>query len=62
MRAIVQRVSRCRVTVEGDIVGEIGSGLLVLLGVSKTDNEAAGGITWWRKSLACAFLKMRKER
>jgi len=30
------------VTVEGDIVGEIGSGLLVLLGVSKTDNEAAG--------------------
>ena len=29
-------------TVEGDIVGEIGSGLLVLLGVSKTDNEAAG--------------------
>jgi len=41
MRAIVQRVSRCRVTVEGDIVGEIGSGLLVLLGVSKTDSEAA---------------------
>jgi D-tyrosyl-tRNA(Tyr) deacylase len=41
MRAIVQRVSRCRVTVEGNIVGEIGSGLLVLLGVSKTDSEAA---------------------
>jgi D-tyrosyl-tRNA(Tyr) deacylase len=40
MRAIVQRVSRCRVTVEGQVVGEIGSGLLVLLGVSKTDNEA----------------------
>src|SRR5690349_21934353 len=41
MRAIVQRVSRCRVTVGGNIVGEIGAGLLVLLGVSKTDNEAA---------------------
>jgi len=41
MRAIVQRVSRCRVTVEGNIAGEIGAGLLVLLGVSKTDNEAA---------------------
>lgn len=41
MRAIVQRVSRCRVTVDANVVGEIGTGLLVLLGVSKTDSEAA---------------------
>jgi len=41
MRAVVQRVSRCRVSVEGRSVGEIGAGLLVLLGVSKTDTEAA---------------------
>jgi len=41
MRAAIQRVSRCRVTVDGNVVGEIGAGLLVLLGVSKTDNEAA---------------------
>jgi D-aminoacyl-tRNA deacylase len=41
MRAVIQRVSRCRVTVEGHVAGEIGAGLLVLLGVSKTDNEAA---------------------
>ncbi len=41
MRAVVQRVSRCRVTVEGRSVGEIGAGLLVLLGVSKKDAEAA---------------------
>jgi D-tyrosyl-tRNA(Tyr) deacylase len=41
MRAAIQRVTRCRVTVEGNVVGEIGAGLLVLLGVSKTDNEAA---------------------
>jgi D-aminoacyl-tRNA deacylase len=41
MRAVVQRVSRCRVTVEGRGVGEIGAGLLVLLGVSKADTEAA---------------------
>ena len=41
MRAVVQRVSRCRVLVDGKVAGEIGTGLLVLLGVSKTDNEAA---------------------
>lgn len=32
MRAVVQRVSRAQVTVDGEIVGEIGLGLLVLLG------------------------------
>ena len=37
MRAVVQRVSRARVTVAGETTGEIGRGLLVLLGVSKTD-------------------------
>jgi len=41
MRAVVQRVSRCRVTVEGNTVGEIGHGLLVLLGVGKSDAEPA---------------------
>jgi D-aminoacyl-tRNA deacylase len=41
MRAVVQRVSRCRVTVAGNVVGEIGAGVLVLLGVSKADNEAS---------------------
>lgn len=41
MRAVVQRVSRCRVTVDGQVTGEIGAGLLVLLGVSTSDNEQA---------------------
>jgi D-tyrosyl-tRNA(Tyr) deacylase len=41
MRAIIQRVSRCRVLVDGTVVGEIGPGLLVLLGVAKTDDESA---------------------
>jgi D-tyrosyl-tRNA(Tyr) deacylase len=39
MRAIIQRVSRAKVSVKGDITGEIGNGLLVLLGVSRTDTE-----------------------
>ena len=37
MRAVVQRVSRAKVTVEGEITGEIATGLLVLLGVAEGD-------------------------
>lgn len=40
MRAVVQRVSRAGVTVDGDIVGDIGAGLLVLVGVGTGDTEA----------------------
>jgi len=40
MRAVVQRVSRAKVTVEGQITGEIGAGLMILLGVGKEDTEA----------------------
>jgi D-tyrosyl-tRNA(Tyr) deacylase len=40
MRAVVQRVSRARVTVGNATAGEIGIGLLVLLGASKNDTEA----------------------
>ena len=40
MRAVVQRVSRARVTVNGDTTGEIGLGLLVLLGVGAGDTRA----------------------
>jgi D-aminoacyl-tRNA deacylase len=40
MRALVQRVTHARVTVDGDAVGEIGSGLLVLVGVTHDDTPA----------------------
>ena len=40
MRAVVQRVSSARVVVEGEVVGEIGGGLCVLLGVARGDGEA----------------------
>jgi len=40
MRALVQRVTRAAVHVDGQLVSEIGPGLLVLLGVTHGDDEA----------------------
>ncbi len=39
MKAVIQRVTRASVEVEGQVVGRIGAGLLVLLGVAKGDEE-----------------------
>src|SRR5258706_6811032 len=40
MRAVVQRMSRAQVAVRGEITGEIGLGMMVLLGVGRDDTEA----------------------
>lgn len=40
MRAVIQRVGRARVTVNGTVSGEIGTGLLVFLGVGSDDTRA----------------------
>ena len=40
MRACLQRVSHAKVTVEGEVCGQIGAGMLVLLGVAEGDTEA----------------------
>jgi D-tyrosyl-tRNA(Tyr) deacylase len=40
MRAVVQRVSRAQVSIGEDLVGKIGPGLLILLGVSRSDTQA----------------------
>ena len=40
MRAVVQRVSRACVTVEGRVTGEIGAGLMILLGIGRNDASA----------------------
>lgn len=40
MRAVVQRVSRARVTVNGEFTGEIAAGLVILIGVGREDTSA----------------------
>ena len=42
MRAVVQRVKRAKVEVEGRVVGEIGPGLLIFLGIGERDSEKEG--------------------
>jgi D-tyrosyl-tRNA(Tyr) deacylase len=53
MRAVIQRVSQARVTVDTAVVGQIASGLLVLLAVELTDSEA--DIRW----LSSKIVKLR---
>ena len=40
MRAVLQRVSRAKVTVDGRVTGEIGPGLMILIGVGRSDTSA----------------------
>jgi D-tyrosyl-tRNA(Tyr) deacylase len=54
MRVVCQRVRRARVTVEGEVTGEIGAGLLLLVGVSVGDGEAQ--LRWMAKK--CANLRV----
>ena len=46
MRALIQRVRRASVTVDGRVVGSCGHGLLVLLGVGQHDDEAVADKLW----------------
>ena len=50
MRALLQRVSRASVTVDGSIVGQIGRGFVVLLGVTHTDGQAE--VVWLANKVA----------
>jgi len=50
MRAVVQRVSRASVSVDGNVVGKIGAGLLILLGVETGDTDA--DLAWLVSRLA----------
>ncbi|RKR81533.1 D-tyrosyl-tRNA(Tyr) deacylase [Mucilaginibacter gracilis] len=53
MRAVIQRVSRATCTVDGKITGEIGTGLLILLGVA--DDDTNDDLEW----LAQKIVNMR---
>ena len=49
MRAVIQRVSRADVKVNGELISEIGIGLLVLLGIEEADDQA--DIEWLSKKI-----------
>ena len=53
MKALLQRVSEARVRVDGEVIAEIGAGLLVLLGVAAGDGEAEAD------TLAAKIAKLR---
>ena len=57
MRAIVQRVSRAKVTVDGRVTGEIGPGLMILLGVGRNDTSAVAA----RMAERCANLRIFED-
>lgn len=56
MRAVVQRVTEASVEINGEVVGEIGTGLMVLLGVTHDDTEAKA------TSLAAKIWRLRIMR
>jgi len=57
VRAVLQRVSRAKVTVEGRVTGEVGAGLMILLGVGREDTSAVAA------SMAekCANLRLFED-
>jgi D-aminoacyl-tRNA deacylase len=57
MRAVVQRVSRAKVTVDGRVTGEIGPGLMILLGVGRNDTSAITA----RMAERCANLRIFED-
>ncbi len=57
MRAVLQRVSRARVTAEESVTGEIGAGLMILLGVGRKDTPAVAAMM----AEKCANLRIFED-
>jgi D-aminoacyl-tRNA deacylase len=58
MKTVIQRVTSANVVVEGETVGEIGRGILVLLGVEKGDDEAKAD---WLAEKICGLRVFNDE-
>ena len=61
MRAVLQRVSRAEVSVDGKVIGSIGRGFVVLLGVAKDDTEKDAAYLA-DKTLGCGSLPTRRTK
>lgn len=62
MRALVQRATRASVTVEGETIGAINDGFLILLGVGREDTEAQADKLWSKISKMRIFRRTRTAR
>ena len=61
MRAVLQRVKKCRVTVSGEIAGEIGAGILALLGIGPEDSVEDVS-TWRKKPSTCEYSRTKPAK
>ena len=61
MRAVLTRVKSASVAIDGEIVGKIGQGFLILLGVGPNDTEKDAGI-WRKKPWDCGFSRTKTEK
>ncbi len=61
MRALLQRVSHGRVSVDGRTVAEIGPGLVILVGVAMRMGKNRRA-PWRKRSPICAFLKIQEGK
>ena len=58
MRAVIQRVKSASVKVDGELVSEIGAGLLIFLGIAQDDTETELNISLTKLQI-CVSLKMQ---
>jgi D-tyrosyl-tRNA(Tyr) deacylase len=61
MRAVLQKVSRAKVTVEGKVTGEIGAGVVILLGVGREDTAAVAA-TFAEKTANLRIFEDEQEK